>query len=244
MKTNALTAVKPRVTTPAFETKKATKKPSDAIVILQDSDRLAIAPVISLANELFSAEKIHEKASISLSELRDDVADSFCSLMDITEATFHQAQAYKKHLYESVAKAQGVTLDYATKTLSKLISACVKDGNYEYTDWTKSPEPSAVSMNKARAENNVAMSKISTEKLSSQLIALADMPEKVQEPIRKELAKRNKAIAKNHSDELKQNLKDLKDNITKLIVTETQVACMAWAVNNLQVIEKLYKQSV
>lgn len=230
-------------TTSLKATKQATTKPSNVETVLQDSDKLAIAPVISLANELLIAEEVHEKASIMLSKMRTNMADAFCTLMSDMNATFSQAQAYKKHLYETVASAQKVTLIHATKTLSILITNCVKDGLYINTAWTKSPSPSAVSMTKARAENDAVMSKLSTEKLSSQLLALADMPEKVKAPIRQELAKRNKVIAKNHSDELKQNLKDLKDNITKLIVTENQVACMAWAINNLQVIEKLYKQA-
>jgi len=239
-----LKAVKPRVTTPAFESKKATTKPSKAVIILQDSDKLAIAPVISLANELFTAEEVHEKASIMLSKMRAKVADAFCTLMSDRDATYSQAQAYKKHLFESVATAQRVTLEHITKTLSLLIANSVKDGIYTNTAWTKSPKASAVSMTKARAENAAAMAKITTEKLTNQLKALAGMPEKVQAPILHELAKRDKVITKNHSAELKQNLKDLKANITKLIVTENQVACMAWAVNNIQVIEKLYKQSV
>ena len=240
MKTT-LKAVKPRVEMPAFESKKAAKKPSKAVIILQDSDKIIIAPALELASDYIGQ-------GIKLQDTLNDFAKLFCGLMSDMDATSQKALAYKKHIYETVSKARGVVESSVAKPLNLAIKAQVEAqvsvGGYKNLGWQASDKPSAKSMTKARAENNAAMAKIPTEKLTSQLTALADMPEKVQAPIRQELAKRNKVIAKNHSDELKQNLKDMKDNITKLIVTENQVACMAWAVNNLQVIEKLYKQSV
>jgi CRISPR/Cas system-associated protein endoribonuclease Cas2 len=220
--------------------KTATTNPSNAEVVLLDSDKITIAPSLELASDYVGQ-------GIKLQDTLTKFAKMFCGLMSDTEATSQKALAYKKHIYETVSNARGVEISSVTRPLNLAIKEQVKAqvalGGYKHLGWMESAKPSAVSMTKARAENDVAMSKLSTEKLASQLVALVDMPEKVQAPIRQELAKRNKAIAKNHSDELKQNLKDLKDSITKLIVTETQVACMAWAINNLQVIEKLYKQA-
>lgn len=231
MKTTTLTTVK-----------KATTKPSNVVIILQDSDKLALAPVIDLANNLFTFEKAHAKQGLLLSEMRLNVAHSFCALMSDNEATYDQAQAYKKHLFETVASAQGVTLEHITKTLTKLISDCVKEGAYDYTAWTVSPKASAVSMTKARE----ALAIISDIKLASDIQANAKAGNyKAAADLAKEVERRAKVKATEVKRTEGKATTALKNDIKAFITAaEPEVlAAFIYTQNNIEQILKLAKQA-
>jgi len=220
--------------------KQATTKPSEAIIILQDSDRLAIAPVISLANELFDAERAHEKASIMLSEMRSKMADAFCTLMSDMNATYAQAQAYKKHLYETVASAQKVTLIHATKTLSLLIAASVKDGIYTNTAWTKSHKPSAKSM----GEKREVLASLSDANLNTEIQASARAGNyKVAADLSKELVKREVAKASEIKRTEGKATTALKNSVKAFItgVSPEVLAAFVFTQHNIDIVLKLAK---
>ena len=221
-------------------TKQATAKPSKAEIVLQDKQLLALAPVVSLANDLFTFEKQHAKQGLLLSEKRQATAHAFCQLMSDTAADYNTAQAYKKHLFQTVATSQGVTVDYIADTLNKLIRSCVSDGAYKHTSWTKSAKASADSMSRKRAE----LASISDVQLANDIQANAKTGNyKAAAELSKELERRAKAkaseVKRNESKAITTLKRDIKQCITD--ADAELLAAFVYTMNHKEQVLKLIK---
>ena len=223
-------------------TKKAIAKPSTVEIVLQDNQLLAFAPIVSMANDLFEFEKQHAKQGLLLSEKRQATAHAFCQLMSDTGADYAMAQAYKKHLFGTVAHAQSVTVKYVTDTLNKLISACLKEGAYEHTSWVKSAKSSANSMSKLRAE----LDALSDSDIKQKVQALAKAEDYAgASKFTKELERRAKAKASEAKRNESKAVTALKRDIKQCITDADSEMLMAfvYTMNNREAVLKLANQT-
>ena len=223
-------------------TKQAIAKPSKVEIVLNDKQLLGFAPIVSLANDLIQFEIEHEELKGLLSKKRQSMAHAFCQLMSESNADYVTAMAYKKHLFASVASAQGVTSEYVGKQVNPLINSCAKEGNYKNLAWLKSPNKSAVSMSKARAEFEA----LSDSDIKQKVQALAKAEDFTgASKYSKELERRAKVkaleIKRNESKALTSLKTDVKAFITS--ADTEQLAAFVYTMNNIDAVLKLANQS-
>jgi hypothetical protein len=234
-------------------TKRATAKPSEAVTVLSDKQLLGFAPIVSLASEAFQygkdCEEAMVKATLSMGEKYALMAQSFCNYMQDTNATWQDAQAYKQHLAGSVASVTGSLESTILKALTGYITkflasdAKLENPTITYLDWAGSKNPSALSNKKARAEKAEVMSQYSDADLLDKIDALEslDLPEKTIKPFKDEYNKREKAIQAEQKKLIKASVDSLIKDIKATVMTSQQVACLSFAINNLQVIESVMR---
>jgi len=242
--TNTIKAVKPRVTTPAFESKKATKKattkPSTAVIILQDSDKITIAPALELASDYIGQ-------GIKLQDTLNKFAKLFCGLMSDMDATSQKALAYKKHIYETVSKARGVVESSVSRPLNlaikEQVNAQVSKGGYKNLGWQASKQPSAQSMTKKRVE----YAKLSDSDLEREITASAEAKDfRKAVSFADEVTKREEAKASEIKRTEGKATTAMKNDVKKFITGASAEAMTAFIFtqNNIELVLKLAKQSV
>ena len=232
-------------------TKRATTKPSKVEIVLNDKQLLGFAPVVSLANEAFQFGKAHEQATITMGEKYALMAQSFCLYMQDTNATWQDAQAYKQHLAGSVASVTGSLESTIIKALSGYITKFLaSDAKSEkpiitYLDWAGSKNPSAVSNKKARTELASIVDSMSDTELTTQIANLAKAGDKDSLKRASQLAtekdKRKKAVIAEQKKLVKTSIDSLIKDIKANVMTSQQVACLSFAINNMQLIESVMR---
>jgi hypothetical protein len=234
-------------------TKQAIAKPSKVEIVLNDKQLLGFAPVVSLASEAFQygkdCEQAMVKASLSMAEKYAHMAKTFCIYMQDTNATWQDAQLYKQHLAVAVSSVTGSTEVTIIKALSGYITKFLaSDAKLEkpiitYLDWAGSKNPSAVSNKKARAEKAEVMSQYSDADLLDKIDALEslDLPEKTIKPFKDEYNKREKAVIAEQKKLVKTSVDSLIKDIKANVMTSQQVACLSFAINNMQLIESVMR---
>ena len=219
--------------------KTAVKQPSKAEIVLLDSDKVTVAPLVEIANDYIGQ-------GIKLQSTRIDFAEKFCALMSDTNASYETAKAYKNHIYETVAKARGVVLISVSKPLNKAISEQVDaqkvKGGYANLDWLNSTKTSAVSMSKARAE----LQALSDSDIKQKVQACAKA-ENFSEASKysKELERRAKVkaleIKRNESKAVTSIKADIKKYVTSADMN--QLVAFVYTMNNIDVVLKLANQA-
>jgi hypothetical protein len=230
-------------------TKRAIAKPSEAETVLSDKQLLGFAPVVSLANEAFQFGKAHEQATITMGEKYALMAQSFCVYMQDTNATWQDAQAYRQHLASAVASVTGSLESTILKALSgyitKYLASDAKSAKPTITHlgWEGSKKPSALSNKKARAEKAEVMSQYSDADLLDKIDALEslDLPENTIKPFKDEYNKRERTVQAEQKKLIKSSVDALIKDIKATVMTSQQVACLSFAINNLQLIESVMR---
>jgi len=222
--------------------KSSTVKASPVEIVLSSDQLLTIAPVVALANDVYKVSEVYEKASVTLSRVRQSFAQAFCQLMSDSNADYATANAYKKHLFAVVSKAQGVELDTVRKALNKLILADAKEGDYDHTAWLKSESKSAVSNAKVADE----LAEMSSDEIASKMQALAKSGDfKGASKLQSEVKRREKARATEIARTEAKAITSLKNDVRTFITgaDSEQLLAMVYTMNNIATIIKLAKQA-
>ena len=227
-------------------TKQATAKPSKAEIVLQSNQLLAFAPIVQATNDAFILQAEHEQAGMTLSAKYKAVATSFCQYMSDIDADYPTALAYKKHLFASVAEARSIEIKYVQDTINPIITKTIKEKPALAKKWFEKQGGSAESNRKARNELASIVDKMTDTDLSIKIESLAKAGDKDSLKRASQLAterdkRKNKALA-----EQKKAIKASVDDVVKIIkatvLTPSQVACLSFAINNMQVIEQVMRE--
>ena len=222
--------------------KSAVKQPSKAEIVLLDSDILRIAPVVAMASDLLSFEKAYEKQAFTISEKRQAMSHEFITLMIDIDATYQQAQAYKKHIITSLTSAQKVTTEHAQKSFNKALKEGLQLGDYGTPKFLVSDNKSAKSNSKARAEFET----LSDSDIKQKVQALAKAEDFAgASKYSKELERRAKVKALEIKRSESKAVTSIKADIKKYVTTAdmNQLVAFVYTMNNIDAVLKLANQS-
>jgi hypothetical protein len=236
-------------------TKQAIAKPSKVEIVLNDKQLLGFAPIVSLASEAFQygkdCEEAMVKASLSMGEKYAHMAQSFCFYMQDTNATWQDAQLYKQHLAGAVSSVTGAVDTNIIKALNKYIKeflasdAKLEKPTITHLGWEGSKKPSALSNKKARTELASIVDSMSDTELTTQIANLAKAGDKDSLKRASQLAtekdKRKRAVIAEQKKLVKTSVDSLIKDIKANVMTPQQVACLSFAINNLQLIESVMR---
>jgi hypothetical protein len=130
--------------------KTETKKPSAVEIVLSDTQKLSIAPIVALCNEAFQLTEKRQELSLLSGKANQVFAHEFVNHVKNNELDYAGYMAFKKHIVLSVANARKNTTETVDKWLTPLIKAYVKDADLKGWMLPKAEGRSAKSMGALR----------------------------------------------------------------------------------------------
>ena len=230
-------------TTSLKATKQQAHSPSKVDIVLSDSVKLSLAPIVSEASSVYQFGIDYEKMTMSKQEREQVFAHNFVSYVKDNSLNYADYQAVKKHIQQSIATSKKQSVETVEKWLNKIVKSYMAIADLEGFTLPKAESKNAVAMSALRAElasvpDNELVDKIATLAKAGDKESLKQATQLASEKAKREKQAQN-AIKKTES----KNTTDMKNALKKFITGATveQLAVMAFAKNNLNVVAKLMK---
>jgi HrpA-like RNA helicase len=130
--------------------KSAVQKPSEVELILTDSQKLSVAPIVALCNDAFQLTEKRQELSLLSGKANQVFAHEFVNHLITNELNYVEYMAFKKHVASCVAIARKNTIETVDKWLLPLIKSYIKNDLANGYELPKSDNKPAV--NKAKKE--------------------------------------------------------------------------------------------
>jgi hypothetical protein len=219
--------------------KQVAHSPSKVEVILTDSQKLTVAPIVSLFNTSYELGLKLEGLSLSKGEAEQQAAHGFVSYVKDNQLDYANYQAFKKHVIGSLSAAKKQSYETIEKWLNKIVKAYIADDSTGY-QLPKAESKAAKGMSELRA----ALASLSDDELKAQIEASAkaeDFKKASQlsaEKIKRDTQKAN-AIKKAESKHTTEKKSEIKAWVTNMDLEG--LAALLYVKNHFTEIKKLAK---
>lgn len=150
---------------------KATKikahSPSKVEIVFTDSQKLTVAPIVSLFSDSYELGLKVEGLSLSKGEKEQQAAHGFVNYVKDNKLDYQSFQAFKKHVINSLATAKKQAYDTIEQWLNRIVKAYLKDDATGFQ--LPKAQGSAVKMSELRS----ALASIADNELQVQIEASA-----------------------------------------------------------------------
>lgn len=220
-------------------TKQQAHSPSKVEVILTDSQKLTVAPIVSLFNTSYELGLKLEGLSLSKGEAEQQAAHSFVSYVKDTQLDYANYQAFKKHVIGSLSAAKKQSYETIEKWLNKIVKAYIADDATGYT-LPKAESKAANGMSELRA----ALASIPSEQLQAEIENFAkagDFKKAAQLSAEKQKREKQAANASKKADS--KNVTELKNALKRFVggLDSEGLAALLYVKNHFTEIKKLAK---
>lgn len=220
--------------------KKATVSPSKVEIILSDSVKIALAPIVSLFASSYQFGIEHKNLTLSKGKSDIKACEGFVNYIKANALDYLHMQAVKKHTIQSIASAKKQAYDTIEKWFNLIVKNYLGDADLKGFIMPKAESKNAVSMGKLRAE----LSSIDNETLSSTIETLAKQGDKESLKKAMQLATEREKRATQEVNRIKQSdskaSTELKTLLKKWVtgMSSLELATLVYVKNNFNMIEK------